>query len=118
MATWLVIEIILIGGISFLLFYSNLIPSALIYAIDTFIAPPIAGYLDQPRPDIESLTEWMEAAFADELTFQSPEYPNLTFQLGDLDQNAILIVLDRNLNQLIGFSSSVIDYTFVVYDNG
>lgn len=101
-ATWLVIEIILIGGISFLLIYSNLIPSALIYAIDIFIAPQVTDYLDRPRPDIESLAEWMESAFADGLTFQSPENPKITFHLGDLDQNAILIVLDQNLNQLIG----------------
>jgi NarL family two-component system sensor histidine kinase LiaS len=105
-ATWLVIEIILIGGISFLLIYSNLIPSALIYAIDIFIAPQVGDYLDQPRPDIESLAEWMESAFADGLTFQSPENPNITFHLGDLDQNAILIVLDQNLNQLIGIPST------------
>jgi len=105
-ATWLVIEIILIGGVSFLLIYSNLIPSALIYAIDIFIAPQVADYLDQPRPDIESLTEWMEAAFANGLTFQSPENPNITFHLGDLDQNAILIVLDQNLNQLTGIPST------------
>ncbi len=48
----------------------------------------------------------MESAFADGLTFQSPENPYITLHLGDLDQNAILIVLDQNLNQLIGFPSS------------
>jgi NarL family two-component system sensor histidine kinase LiaS len=106
-ATWLVIEILLIGGFSFLLVNSNLIPSTLIYVIDTFIAPQVADYLDQPEPDIESLTVWMETAFADGLTFRSPGNPNLTFHLGDLDQNAILIILDQNLNQLIGISSSL-----------
>jgi NarL family two-component system sensor histidine kinase LiaS len=105
-ATWLVIEIVLIGGVSFLLIYSNLIPGALIYAIDTFIAPQVADYLDRPQPDIESLTDWLETAFAEGLTFESAENPNLTFQLGDLDQNAILIVLDDNLDQLIGIPSS------------
>jgi NarL family two-component system sensor histidine kinase LiaS len=99
-ATWLVIEIVIIGGVSFLLIYSNLIPSALIYAIDTFIAPQVADYLDRPQPDIQSLTEWMESAFAEGFTFESPENPNLTFHLGDLDQNAILIILDESLDQL------------------
>ena len=105
-ATWLVIEIVIIGGVSFLLIYSNLIPSALIYAIDTFIAPQVADYLDQPHPDIESLTEWMESAFADGITFESPENPNLTFHLGDLDQNAILIILDQTLHPLVGIPAS------------
>jgi NarL family two-component system sensor histidine kinase LiaS len=105
-ATWLVIEIVLIGGVSFLLIYSNLIPGALIYAIDTFIAPQVADYLDKPQPDVESLTEWLETAFAEGFTFESLENPNLTFHLGDLDQNANLIVLDENLNQLIGFPVS------------
>jgi len=106
-ATWLVIEILLIGGVSFLLVNSNLIPSTLIYATNTFIAPQVADYLDQPQPDVESLTKWMEAAFADGLTFRSPGNPNLKFHLGDLDQNAIMIILDQNLNQLVGIPSSV-----------
>ena len=105
-ATWLVIEIVIIGGVSFLLIYSNLIPSALIYAIDTFIAPQVTDYLDKPQPDIQSLTEWMESAFAEGFTFESPDNPNLTFHLGDLDQNAILIILDENLDQLTGIPAS------------
>ncbi|MCJ7534571.1 MAG: sensor histidine kinase [Anaerolineales bacterium] len=105
-ATWLVIEIVLIAGVSFLLIYSNLIPSTLIYAMDTFIAPQVADYLDQPQADVESMKVWMESAFADGITFESPENPNITFHLGDLDQNAMLIVLDQNLNQLAGIPSS------------
>jgi NarL family two-component system sensor histidine kinase LiaS len=105
-ATWLVIEIALIGGVSFLLIYSNLIPGALIYAIDTFISPQVAVYLDKPQPDVDSLMVWMETAFAEGFTFESPENPNLTFHLGDLDQNAILIVLDENLDQLGGIPES------------
>jgi NarL family two-component system sensor histidine kinase LiaS len=48
----------------------------------------------------------MELAFADRITFESPENPNLSFHLGDLDQNSILRILDQNLNQLTGIPSS------------
>ena len=102
-ATWLVIEVLFIAGVSFLLLSSDLIPGAMIYAIDSFIAPKVAEYLDQSEPDIDSMRGWMEQAFKDGITFESPENPNLSFHLGDLDQNAYISILDQNLNQLTGF---------------
>ena len=79
----------------------------MVYAIDTFIAPRVVEYLDQPEPDIESMNLWMESAFADGITFESPENPSLSFHLGDLDQNTYLSILDQDLKQLIGFPASV-----------
>ena len=102
-ATWLVIEVLFIAGVSFLLLSSDLIPGAMIYAVDSFIAPKVAEYLDQSEPDIDSMRGWMEQAFKDGITFESPENPNLSFHLGDLDQNAYISILDQNLNQLTGF---------------
>ena len=105
-ATWLVIEILFIAGVSFILIYSNVLPGAMVYVIDTFIAPRVVEYLDQPEPDIESMNQWMESAFADGITFESPENPSLSFHLGDLDQNAYLSILDQDLKQLTGFPPS------------
>ena len=102
-ATWLVIEVLFIAGVSFLLISSDLIPGAMIYAIDSFIAPKVAEYLEHSEPDIDSMRGWMEQAFKDGITFESPENPNLSFHLGDLDQNAYISILDQNLNQLTGF---------------
>jgi len=105
-ATWLVLEILVIAGVSFMLIYSDVIPGAMVYVTDTFIAPRVVEYLDQPEPDIESMNQWMESAFADGITFESPDNPNLSFHLGDLDQNAYLSVLDQDLKQLTGFPPS------------
>jgi NarL family two-component system sensor histidine kinase LiaS len=96
-ATLLVIELLIIGGVSLILINSNLIPYALVTAVESFIAPQVATYLDQPNPDIESMTEWLESAFAEGLTFRSPENPSMTFHLGDLDENASLTILDTDL---------------------
>lgn len=102
-ATWLVMEILFIGGVSFVLIYSNIIPGALIYAVDTFIAPQVAGYLDQPQSDIAGMQQWMQSAFTEGFSFESPDNPNLSFHLGDLDQNAFLSIYDQDLNPLMGF---------------
>jgi hypothetical protein len=50
-----------------------------------------------------AIGRWMEQAFKDGITFESPENPNLSFHLGDLDQNAYISILDQSLNQLTGF---------------
>jgi NarL family two-component system sensor histidine kinase LiaS len=105
-ATWLVIEILFIGGFSIMLIYSDVIPGAMVYAIDTFIAPQVAEYLGQPEPDIESMKQWMESSFTDGITFESPENPSLSFHLGDLDRNAYISILDQDLIQLTGFPPS------------
>jgi len=99
-ATLLVVELLIIGGTSIFLINSDLLPNALVSAVDTFIVPKVATYLDQPQPDIESLTNWLEQTFAEGLTFQSPDTPNLSLHLGDLDRDAILIVMDQNLDQI------------------
>ena len=101
-ATLLVLELCLIAGLSFLVINSNVLPSALISAVDFFIVPQIAIFLDQPQPDVESLTEWLEDAFTEGITFQSSQNPNVSFHLGDLDQSSSLIVLDQNLDWLAG----------------
>lgn len=105
-ATWLVIEIIFIGGLSFMLLYSDVIPGAMVYAMDTFIVPQVAEYLDQSEPDVESMQQWMESSFAEGITFESPENPSLSFHLGDLDRNAYISILDQDLIQLMGFPPS------------
>jgi NarL family two-component system sensor histidine kinase LiaS len=117
-ATWLVIEILFITGVSFFLINSDLIPNALIYAIDTFIAPQVAEFLDQPIPDIQALTDWMEAAFSEGITFESPENPNLTFHLGDLDRDVLLVVLDPELDQLAKIpQSGVLEFQTITRDH-
>lgn len=105
-ATLLVVEIILIGGIGYLIIHSNLLPTVLIYAVETYITPQVATYLDRPQPDVESMTEWLESAFADGLTFQSSQNPNIIFELGELEQGTSLIVLDQNLEKLTSISGS------------
>lgn len=105
-ASWLVIELCFIAGFTIFLINTNLIPEALIYAVETFIAPQVAEYLDQPDPDIQGMAEWMESAFAEGITFESPENPNLTFHLGDVDRNVLLIVLNPDLEQLAKFPAS------------
>lgn len=105
-ATLVVFEIFFIAGVSFLLVYSSLIPDAMVYAVNTFLAPQVAEYLDQPEPDIESMSGWMESSFVDGITFQSPDNPSLSFHLGDLDQNAYLAILDQDLVQLTAFPPS------------
>lgn len=101
-ATLLVLELFLIGGISFLVVNSNILPSALISAVDFFIVPQVTTFLDQPQPDVESLTAWLEFAFAEGITFRSSQNPNISLRLGDLDQDSSLIVLDKNLDWLAG----------------
>ena len=91
-ATLLVVEIIIVGGVGFLFIYSDIFPNALVSWVDGFIAPQVANYLEGPNPDLEGLSKWLQSAASDELTFQSPENPNLTFRLGDLDQNANLLI--------------------------
>lgn len=99
-ATLLVVELLIISGMSLLLINTDLLPNALVSAIDTFIVPQVAAYLDQPQPDVDALDSWLEQTFAEGLTFQSPDNPQLSLHLGDLDRDAILIVLDQNLNQI------------------
>jgi NarL family two-component system sensor histidine kinase LiaS len=101
-ATLLVLELCLIGGISLLVINSNLLPSALISAVDFFIVPQVVTYLDEPEPDVESLTDWLDIAFAEGISFQSNQNPNIRFHLGDLDQSSTLTVLDQNLDWLAG----------------
>jgi NarL family two-component system sensor histidine kinase LiaS len=105
-ATLLVVEIILIVGIGYLIIHSNLLPTALIYAMETFITPQVATYLDRHQPDVESMTEWLKSAFADGLTFQSSQNPKIIFELGELEQGTSLIVLDQNLDQLTSIPGS------------
>jgi len=105
-ATWLVIEILFIAGVSFLLIYSDLIPRTMVYAINTFIEPKVAEFLAQPEPDVDSLRHWIEQAFEDGIKFESPENPNLSFHLGDLDRNAYISILDHDINQLVGVPES------------
>jgi len=100
-ATLLVAEMLLVGGISYLVVNSNLIPNLLTIAVEIFIAPHIEAYLDQPEPDIALLTRWLETTYAEGLNFQSPNNPSIRFQLGDFDQSARLIVLDGNLVHLV-----------------
>ena len=100
LATLLVIEIIVVGGMSFLFFYSGLFPNAMASWVDGFIAPQVVRYLNNPEPDVEGLSNWLQSAASEGFIFRSPENPNVTFRLGDLDQNAILMVLDANLQLL------------------
>ena len=101
-ATLLVLELCLIAGIGLLVINSNILPRALISAVDFFIVPQVAMYLDQPQPDVESLAEWLEVASTEGITFHSSQNPKISFRLGDLDQRLSLIVLDQNLNWLAG----------------
>lgn len=70
-------------------------------AIETFITPQVASFLDNPQPDIVSLTEWLDFAYSEGISFQSAQNSNVRLELGDLDQGATLIVLDQNLEVLI-----------------
>jgi NarL family two-component system sensor histidine kinase LiaS len=101
-ATLLVLELCLIAGIGLLVINSNILPRALISAVDFFIVPQVAMYLDQPQPDVESLAEWLEVASTEGITFHSSQNPKISFHFGDLDQSLSLIVLDQNLNWLAG----------------
>ena len=101
-ATLLVLELSIIAGLGFLVINSNILPSILISTVDFFIVPQVATFLDQPQPDVESLTEWLEVAFTEGITFRSSQNPNISFHLGDLDQSSSLVVLDQNLDWLAG----------------
>ncbi len=101
-ATLLVLELSIIAGLGFLIINSNILPSILISTVDFFIVPQVATFLDQPQPDVESLTEWLEVAFSEGITFRSSQNPNISFHLGDLDQSSSLVVLDQNLDWLAG----------------
>jgi len=100
LATLLVIEIIVVGGLGFTFIYSGIFPNAIASWVDDFIAPQVVRYLNNPEPDVEGLSNWLQSAASEGFTFRSPENPNVTFRLGDLDQNAILMVLDPNLQLL------------------
>lgn len=100
-ATLLVLEILLIIGIGYLLVNTNLLPNLLVTSMETFITPQIASFLDNPQPDKESLTEWLDFAYSEGIRFQSSQNPNLRLELGDLDQDATLVVLDRNLDLVV-----------------
>ena len=100
-ATLLVVEIIVVGGMGFLFVYSDIFPNALVSWVDSFIAPQVANYLESPNPDLEGLSRWLQSAASDELTFQSPENPNLTFRLGDLNQKVgVLIQISKSKCQV------------------
>jgi NarL family two-component system sensor histidine kinase LiaS len=99
-ATLLVVEILVIVGIGAIFLNTNLLPSLLIYAAETFITPQVAGYLDGLQPDVVSLTKWLETAYEEGLTFQSSQNPKIRFELGDFEEDTTLTVLDRNLAPL------------------
>jgi NarL family two-component system sensor histidine kinase LiaS len=116
-ATLLVLELCLITGFSYLVINSNILPSALISAVDFFIIPQVADFLDQPQPDVESLTEWLEVAFTEGITFRSSRNSNVSFHLGDLDQSSSLVVLDQNLVWLAGMPNPNEQGTKVISDS-
>jgi NarL family two-component system sensor histidine kinase LiaS len=101
-ATLLVLELCLITGTSFLVINSNILPRILISAVDFFIIPPVATFLDHPQPDVQSLEEWLQIAATQGLSFQASQNPKISLQLGDFDPNSSLVVLDKNLNWLAG----------------
>ena len=78
LATLLVIEIIVVGGMSFLFFYSGLFPNAMASWVDGFIAPQVVRYLNDPEPDVEGLSNWLQSAASEGFIFRSPENPNVT----------------------------------------
>jgi NarL family two-component system sensor histidine kinase LiaS len=115
-ATLLVVEILLLVGISYLFLNSNILPSVLVYAVENFINPQVATYLDEPEPDVESLTSWLEDAFAEGLTFRSSQSPRIVFELGELEQDTTLIVLDQNLNRLTSIPKPVESLSNDIYE--
>ena len=106
-ATLLVVEILLLVGISYLFQNSYILPNLLVYSVENFINPQVATYLDKPEPDVEALTKWLENAFAEGLRFQSSQNPRIVFELGELEQDTALIVLDQNLDRLTSIPSPV-----------
>jgi NarL family two-component system sensor histidine kinase LiaS len=115
-ATLLVVEILLLVGISYLFLNSNILPSVLVYAVENFINPQVATYLDNPEPDIQSLSIWLEDAFAEGLTFRSSQNPKLKFELGELEQDTTLIVLDKNLDRLTSIPKPVESLSNDIYE--
>ena len=116
LATLLVIEIIVVAGLGFLFIYSGIFPNAMVSWVDGFIAPQVAPYLENPEPDVEGLSNWLQAAASEGFTFRSPENPNVTFRLGDLDQNAILMVLDPDLQLLASVPEPDADSLTALYE--
>ncbi len=96
-STLLVVEILIIVGIGALILRTNVLPGLLVYAVETFITPQVASYLDSPQPDVDSLTKWLETAYEEGITFRSYQNPKIRFELGDFEADTILTVLDRNL---------------------
>jgi NarL family two-component system sensor histidine kinase LiaS len=110
--TLLAVEIIIILGMGVIILHSNLLSSVLIYATETFITPQVANYLDRPQPDVDSLTQWLESAFTEGLTFQSSQNPKILFELGDFEEDTMLAVLDRNLVQLASIPDSADQFSY------
>ncbi len=115
-ATLLVVEILLLVGIGYLFLNSNILPSLLVYAVENIINPQVAIYLDKPEPDIESLTIWLEDASAEGLTFRSSQSPRIIFELGELEQDTVLLVMDQELDLLTSIPNSVESLPNGVYE--
>jgi NarL family two-component system sensor histidine kinase LiaS len=106
-ATLLVVEIVILVGIGAIILHSNFLPGLLTYAVETFISPQVADYLDHPRPDVVSLTNLLEMASGEGLTFQSSQNPKIIFKLGDFEEDTALTILDRDLVPLASIPESV-----------
>ena len=115
-ATLLVVEILLFAGIGYLFLNSNILPSVLVYAVEQFINPQVATYLDKPEPDVESLTKWLEDAFTEGLTFHSSQNPRIVFELGELEPDTTLIVLDQKLDRLTSIPQPVESLSNDIYE--
>lgn len=100
-ATLLVLEILLIFGIGYIIFNTNLLPNLMVTALETFITPQVASFLDNPQPNTDSLREWLDFAYSEGISFQSAQNPNVRLELGELDQGARLIVMDQKLEVLV-----------------
>jgi NarL family two-component system sensor histidine kinase LiaS len=95
---------------------SNIYPRAIIAVVKEELAPQIAGYLDDPEPDINGLAGWLQAAETSAgLTFQSINFPVAQVSLSDFDENTNLLVLDTNLHLLAGIPASIQkEYTLIL----
>ena len=106
-ATLLVVEILLLVVIGYALINSSILPGLLVYSVENFINPQVATFLDETQPDVESLTVWLQDAFNQGLRFQSSQNPRIVFELGELEQDTALIVLDQNLDRLTSIPQPV-----------
>lgn len=87
---------------------SNIYPRAIVTLVKDELAPQIAVYLDNPEPDVKGLAGWLQAAETSAgLTFQSLNFPVAQISLSDFDKNTNLLVLDKNLNLLVGIPTSM-----------